>query len=314
MCVTGGAGFIGGHLAETLLDLGASIAIIDDLSTGSADVCGQIVERDPARVDFIYGSILDPLALDQAIDGASVVFHLAAVASVAQSLDDPDRTFAVNANGTLRVAESSRIAGVERLVYAASSSAYGQATPPNIETQPPVSLSPYAASKLAGEQILTSWAASRDLPGVSLRFFNIFGDRQSAESAYAAVIPIFADCLAKNEPLPVHGDGEQTRDFTHVANAIDALLRAGVRELPADGRPINVGCGHGVRVLDLANLLASIMGIEAAQLTFEPERPGDVRDSWADLTRAREILGYEPLLDLDAGLASLAAALKPDTV
>lgn len=339
VCVTGGAGFIGGHLVDALLSVGASISVIDDLSNSTLDHLGELIELEPERVRFVHGSILDDEALAEAIGepvaaaeagggggaggAAEVVFHLGALGSVPRSVKEPQRTWSVNATGTVRVLEAARRAGTRRVVFAASSSAYGGANlgepaPINgfgliqerglTEDLPPTPLSPYAASKVAGEAALLAWARSYELSTVSLRFFNIFGPRQSADSAYAAVVAAFAKRLLAGEAPVIYGDGKQSRDFTHVSNAVLACLLAGSVERDLRGEVINVGTGQRTTVLQLAERMAEACGAPPdLKPVFQPEREGDVRHSLADLTRARELLGYAPVTTLEAGLAETVA-------
>lgn len=303
VCVTGGAGFIGGHLLDALVSLGASIAVIDDLSNSTAEHVAELIDLEPERVRFVHGSILDPSALDAAAAGSRTVFHLAAQGSVPRSVEDPERTWAVNATGTLRVLETARAVRAERVIFAASSSAYGdQPTLPKVETQPPQPLSPYAASKLAGEELLYAWAQCYGLSTVSLRFFNIFGPRQSPDSAYAAVVAAFGKRLINAEPLTIFGDGQQTRDMTFVSNAVLALLLAGASPRPLRGEVVNIGTGRRVTILELAHAMARAAGVPAPSITHLPPRPGDVRHSVADISRARELLHYEPVATLEQGL------------
>lgn len=304
VCVTGGAGFIGGHLLDALEFLGASVRVIDDLSNSTLNHLSEMVDLDPSRISFVMGSILDDRALSEAVRGCSVVFHLAAMGSVPRSVEDPQRAWAVNATGTLRVLEAARAAGATRVVYAASSSAYGdQPTLPKVETMLPSPRSPYAASKLAGEQLAAAWSATYGLSTVALRFFNVFGPRQNPGSAYAAVIPSFAARLLAGEAPVVFGDGSQTRDFTFVANAVYAALLAGCSDKELRGQPINVGSGERVTLLELLSLMQDCLsGPTPAAPILRPARAGDVRHSQADITRAREILGYQPIFTLEAGL------------
>lgn len=341
--MTGGAGFIGGHLVDALLSVGASITVIDDLSNSTLEHLGELIDLEPERVRFVHGSILDDGALTDAIGaapaegssdpagrepsqigaGAEVVFHLGALGSVPRSVKEPQRTWSVNATGTVRVLEAARRAGTRRVVFAASSSAYGGADLPEpaaangtghaqerglTEDLPATPLSPYAASKVAGEAALLSWARSYDLSTVSLRFFNIFGPRQSADSAYAAVVAAFAKRLLAGEAPVIYGDGKQSRDFTHVSNAVLACLLAGSVERDLRGEVINVGTGQRTTVLQLAERMAEACNAPAGiRPAFQPERDGDVRHSLADLTRARDLLGYAPVTTLEAGLAETVA-------
>lgn len=315
VCVTGGAGFIGGHLVDALHSLGAVVTVIDDLSNSDLEHLAGLIDMDPARVRFVEGSVLDDDALDSAICArgvggafgpAAVVFHLAALGSVPLSIAEPQRNWSVNATGTLRVLEACRRASTQRVMFAASSSAYGD--PPGagkaakVETLTPMPLSPYAAGKLAGENLLAVYAHCYGLSTVSLRYFNIFGPRQSADSAYAAVIAAITKRLLEGTPPVIYGDGRQTRDFTFVANAVLATLLAGASDKPLKGEVINVGTGRRISVLELCEHLAKACDKVGITPTFEPARTGDVRDSLADITRARQLLGYEPFATLEDGL------------
>jgi len=305
VCVTGGAGFIGGHLCDALLSLGATIRVIDDLSNSTLDHLSELIELEPDRVRFVHGSILEDKALDEALEGAATVFHLGAMGSVPRSVEAPARTWAVNATGTLRVLESARRAGAARVVGASSSSIYGnQPELPKRETQLPRPLSPYAASKLALEHLFLSYASCYTLSTVSLRYFNVFGPRQRADSQYAAVVPAFTKRLLAGEPPIIHGDGLQTRDFTFVANAVLATLLAGSTTTPLKGEAVNVASGVQATLLDCALKLATICQAPPhLQPTHAPERAGDVRHSVADISLAKSLLGYEPVCSFEEGLA-----------
>jgi nucleoside-diphosphate-sugar epimerase len=320
VCVTGGAGFIGGHLVDALLSLGSTITVIDDLSNSRLDHLAGLIELEPERVRFVHGSVLDDDALADAAAEARTIFHLAAIGSVPRSLEEPQRTWSVNATGTVRVLEaarrrwgaSGRGAGAgERVVFAASSSAYGDDPAlPKVETQLPRPVSPYAASKLAGEAAMASWARSFGLSTVSLRYFNIFGPRQAADSAYAAVIAAFARRLLAGASPIIYGDGKTSRDFTNVTNAVLATLLAGSAERPLGGEVINIGTGRRVTLLELARMMAEQAGRPGLQPELAPARPGDVPHSLADISRARELLGYTPLVSLEAGLEETLAWYK----
>jgi len=305
VCVTGGAGFIGGHLVDALLSLGSSVRVIDDLSNASAAHIAELIDLEPGRVEFVCGSILDPQALREATRSAEIVVHLAAVGSVPLSIEDPARAWTVNATGTVRVLEAARAEGSRRVVLAASSSAYGDSEElPKAETMAPAPASPYAASKLAGEHACAAWARSYPIDAGSLRFFNVFGPRQRADSAYAAVIPAFAVRLLEGSAPIIFGDGSHTRDYTYVTNAVLALLLSGASREPLNGRVLNVGAGRRTSLTELAELMGGLIGGQSGSISPEhrPERPGDVRHSQADIRRAREVLGYEPIVDLEAGL------------
>lgn len=304
VCVTGGAGFIGSRLAARLLELGAAVTVLDDLSNADMAPVADLLDAHAGRFRFIHASVLDPGALAEAVESASVVFHLAAVSAAGISIDEPTRVFDVNAAGTQRVCEAARRAGVARLVYAASCSAYGRAPSPQREADPTHALSPYAASKLAGEQMVTAYSESMGLPGVSLRFFNVYGPGQPAGSAYAAVVPIFIERALRGESLELHGGGAQTRDFIHVSDVVRALLLAAGRQDAGPG-PFNVGTGSAVTVRGLAESVVRLCGNASVGLIDAPERPGDVPASEADTSRAAEALGFHADTSFEEGLAEL---------
>lgn len=311
VCVTGGAGFIGGHLCDALLSLGATIRVIDDLSNSSLEHLSGLIELEPERVRFVHASILDDDALREAVAGCQTVFHLAAMGSVPRSIEQPQRCWSVNATGTLRVLEAARTAKAARVVFAASSSAYGdQPELPKVETQLPRPLSPYAASKLAGEQLLAVWSHSYGLSTVGLRYFNIFGPRQAADSAYAAVVAAFTKSLLAGEQPTIYGDGSQTRDMTFIGNAVLATLLAGSCPSRLMGQAVNIGTASRTSILELAGILAKHCGVPHIQPAFRPERPGDVRHSLADIGLAKQLLGYEPVTSLDDGLAETVEWFK----
>jgi UDP-glucose 4-epimerase len=296
--VTGGAGFIGSHLVEALTASGRRVRVLDDFSTGSRENLAGI---HPAP-ETVPGDVGDPAAVARAVAGADVVFHLAALASVAKSLDAPDQTHRVCATGTLNVLDAARRTGVRRVVYAASSSAYG--LPPGevqTEADPVMALSPYAAAKLAGELYAESFTTSFGLETVRLRFFNVFGPRQRADSPYSGVIALFAAALSAGRVPVVHGDGLQSRDFVFVTDVVRALTRAA--EAPGvAGRVYNIGTGRRTTVLDLVAALNRLLGKDIVP-GHGPARPGDVRHSCADIGRARRELGFEPAVAFEDGLA-----------
>ena len=305
VCVTGGAGFIGSHLCDALVALGAEVTVIDDLSSGAA----EHIERAGTRIRFIRGSILDPAALLEAAGDATIIFHQAAMTSVPDSIERPQVYHEVNATGTLRVLEAARLraaVGHEsrfRIVYAASAAVYGDREDERlVETLPPLPMSPYAVAKYTGELLVRTYALCYGISGVSLRYFNVFGPRQSPGSAYAAAIPAFAEALLGGERPVVYGDGTQTRDFTHVANAVHANLLAGASTRELTGQAVNIGCGTTTSVLELIEKIAAILDVEAVP-DLTPARVGDILHSRADISAAAELLGYEPVMDLDAGLA-----------
>ena len=295
--VTGGAGFIGSHLSEVLNALGASVVVLDDLSGGARENLSSF-----GPVQFVEGSILDRKAVADCTRGCRYVFHQAALGSVPRSVEQPRLYNDVNTTGTLNVLEAAREAGVRRVMFAASSSAYGDNGVPWVETMPVLPRSPYAATKVAGEALFRAYSASYGLDTASLRYFNIFGPRQNANSAYAAVIAAFAKALrAGTNPL-IFGDGEQSRDFTFVYNAVQANLLAARRAEPVGGEVVNVGCGDRVSVNELARLMGEMMKRPDLRPTHHPERAGDLKHSFADLKRARSILGYRPIVDFRTGL------------
>ncbi|MBI5154495.1 SDR family oxidoreductase [Candidatus Poribacteria bacterium] len=292
--VTGGAGFIGGHLAERLLADGHSVCVLDDFSTGRR-------ENVPAGVELIEGSLTDPEVCRTAARGAEFVLHEAAIPSVPRSVADPVRSHAANATGTLNLLEACRAGRVRRVVYAASSSAYGNAAAERKdESLCPEPLSPYAVAKLAGEHYLHAYHHVYGLETVSLRYFNVFGPRQDPASDYAAVIPRFITRMLRGERPVIFGDGGHSRDFTYISNNVEANLLA-CTAADAPGRCFNIACGESFSLLDLVGMLNEIMGTEITPV-HEPPRAGDVRHSLADITLARECLGYEVLVNFRDGL------------
>ena len=298
--VTGGAGFIGSHLVEELVRRGRPVRVFDDFSTGLRSNLAHL----GSTPEVVEGSLTDPIAVARAMHRVGVVYHLGALASVARSVETPLVTHAACATGTLHVLDAARKAGVRRVVYAASSSAYGgagaSADGAQTEAQRPSARSPYAAAKLAGELYMEAFAATYGIETVRLRFFNIFGPRQRSDSPYSGVIALFVAAMARGDAPAVHGDGRQSRDFTYVANAVQALMRAA--EAPeVSGNVYNVGTGRSVTVLDLIAGLNRVLGTDL-EPTFGPTRAGDVRFSRADIRRTREDLGYDPTVGFEDGL------------
>ncbi len=309
VCVTGGAGFIGSHLVDALLDAGATVRAIDDLSNGRPENLAS-ARRCDDRFTFVEGSILDDAALDAATAGASVIFHEAALGSVPRSFREPRLYLEVNATGTLSVLEAARRHEVERVVYAASSSAYGdQPELPLRESMLPRPMSPYAAAKLAAETLMRAYAFTYGLATVSLRYFNIFGPRQRPDSAYAAVIPRWITAMQRGERPTVFGDGTQTRDFTYVENAVRANLLAATCAHELRGDVFNVACGASYSLVDLITALAETLGVDPS-FDRADARAGEVVRSWADISRAREVLGYEPAVDFHEGLRRTVASFS----
>ena len=295
--VTGGAGFIGSHIVDALLERGDTVRILDNLSTSTA---AKIDESDP-RVEFIRGDLTDAETVARAVDGVELVFHQAALASVPRSVERPLDTHAACVTGTLNLLDAARRAGVRRLVYAASSSAYGdQPTSSKRETDLPAPISPYGAAKLASELYCQAFTATYGFETVSLRYFNVFGPRQDPGSPYSAVIPLFITAILKGQQPKIYGDGHQSRDFCYVGNVVHANLLAAEAQ-GAAGKVFNIACGQSISLLELLGHLNRLLGTDV-QPIHEPPRVGDVRESLADITQARQILGYEPLVDFSEGL------------
>ena len=296
--VTGGAGFIGSHIAAALAGAGARVRVLDDLSTGYA----ENVEAIGGDVVFVRGGLTDADALERALEGVEVVFHEAAIPSVPRSVETPELTHRACVEGTFALLTAARRAGVRRLVYAASSSAYGdQPTLPTTEEMRPEPLSPYAAAKLVGEYYSQVWTRVYGFETVCLRYFNVFGPRQDPSSQYSGVISRFISALAGGERPVIYGDGEQSRDFTYVSNVVDGNLRAAESERAA-GRVINLATGQRTTLNELLDALKRITGRTEVEAEYREPRVGDVRHSLADITRAREFLGYEPQIGLEEGL------------
>ncbi len=295
--VTGGAGFIGSHICDALVARGDSVVVLDNFATGREDNLAHLA----GRIDLRRGDIRRPEDLASAVAGCDVVFHLAAMPSVPRSVEDPITSFDVNAAGTVNVLNAARLGGVRRVVYSASSSAYGDTpTLPKIESMPPNPLSPYAADKLHGENAARVFFLCYGLETVVLRYFNVFGPRQRPDSAYAAVIPKFTDAFVSGREPVIYGDGEQSRDFTYIANVVAAnLLAASAPGAP--GRVFNVGNGCRTTLNELLKLIAQRCGVPA-KARYEAVRAGDVKHSLADIEAARSILGYDPPVDLATGL------------
>jgi UDP-glucose 4-epimerase len=295
--VTGGAGFIGSHLADELVVSGAEVVVLDNLVTGRLD-------NVPPKATFVEGDIADPDTVAHAVEGCELVFHQAALGSVARSVQRPLDSDRTNVHGTLNVLQSAQLAGVRRVVMASSSSVYGGARQvPTPEDVPLVPRSPYAVTKLTGEHYARVFWELHGLETVCLRYFNVFGPRQRPDSQYAAVIPLFSDALLTGRRPNVDGDGLQSRDFTFVADAVQANIRASQAPAPdCAGRAYNVARGEPHTLLELLDLLARAAGVEADP-TYGPPRAGDIRHSHADIASARRDLGYEPSVSFGEGLA-----------
>ncbi len=303
--ITGGAGFIGSSLAEELVNAGESVRILDNLATGRETNLAVLKDR----VQFVYGDVRDLDTVRAAMEGVEVVFHQAALPSVPRSIADPLGSLEINVNGTQNVLLAARESGVRRVVYASSSSVYGDTpTLPKSEDMPTHPLSPYACHKLTGELLCEVFTHIYGLETVALRYFNVFGPRQDPGSAYAAVIPRFLTALLRNERPIVFGDGEQTRDFTYIANVVQAnVLAASAPE--AVGAAINIGTGEQISLNTILRLAGEMVGIQV-QAEYRDPRPGDVRHSLADIRLAERLLGYKPTVRFCEGLACTLEALR----
>ena len=294
--VTGGAGFIGSNLVRALVARGDEVRVLDNFSTGFR------ANLDGLDVEVVEGELRSYERVHNATRGVEVVYHLGALGSVPRSVQDPLTSNAVNVEGTLNVLLAARDEGVRRVVFSSSTSVYGSSRElPTSEATPPDPISPYGVAKLAAERYCVSFSrVYESFETVVLRYFNVFGPRQSPFSQYAAVIPLFVRAIADGEPVTIHGDGEQSRDFTYVSNVVDATISAGTAA-GASGRVFNVAGGAPASVNRIADLIGELLG-KPVQKRFEAARAGDIRDSWADLTAAREVLGYEPAIGLEEGL------------
>ena len=304
--VTGGAGFIGSHLVERLVQDPArtgKVRVVDNLSTGSLENLRPCLER----VEFRQGDLLDAEVREWAVRDIDVILHQAAIPSVPRSMEQPLESHRNGAQATLLLLDSARRHGVQRLVYAGSSSAYGDSEVlPKVETMAPLPRSPYAASKLAGELYAAAFTRCFGLDTVTLRYFNVFGPRQDPASMYSGVVARFCLAFRRNEALAIHGDGEQSRDFTYIENVVEANLLAARAPGPLQGQVINVACGERHTLNALVQALNELTGQRRAP-QYGPARPGDVRHSLADISRARAILKYEPRVDFKSGLARTLA-------
>lgn len=296
--VTGGAGFIGSNLTEELLKQGAKVIVLDNLITGFKENLEEI----KGDFDFIEGDINDDDKLKKSLEGVEIVFHQAALPSVPRSVEDPAETHRACVNGTFNLLLKSKESGVRRVIYAASSSAYGnQKTLPKVETMLPMPFSPYAGAKLMGEYYCQIFSQVYGLETFSLRYFNVFGPRQNPSSQYSGVISRFIDSLmSENKPV-IYGDGEQSRDFTFIANVVDANIKAAAAS-KGIGEVINVANGERITLNELFNVLKKITGKTEIKAEYLDERKGDVKHSQADNTKAKMYLEYEKLFDLEEGL------------
>ncbi len=300
--VTGGAGFIGSHLVEALLKRGDQVRVVDNFSTGKR---GNL----PAGVDVVEGDLADDGVAVRAVVGCDYVLHQAAIPSVPRSVKDPLGTHRANVDGTMQLLVASRYAGVKRLVFAGSSSTYGNsAVLPKREDMRPAPITPYALQKYIGEQYCHFFTSLYGLETVTTRYFNVFGPRQAPDSPYSGVISLFIKALLAGQSPLIHGDGRQTRDFTYVANVVDGVLRAATAE-GVSGEVINVATGGRISLLELVRALQLILGSNKAP-AFDGAREGDVKDSQADIFKARKMLGYDPTVPFEDGLRQTVAWFK----
>ncbi len=306
--VTGGAGFIGSHLVRRLLAEGLQVRVLDDFSTGHERNLAEVADR----IELIRGSICDAETANRAAEGVEAVFHLAARASVPRSVEQPRESNEVNVTGTLNMLLAARDGGARRFIYSASSSAYGDTpTLPKVESMTPCPQSPYAVSKLAGEHYCSCFARVYGLETISLRYFNVFGPRQDPDSPYAAVIPAFVSRMVRNQRPVVFGDGEQTRDFCYIDNVVQANYLA-FSAPRLSGEVVNIACGERTSLNRIIALINRALGKHIEPIYDQP-RPGDVRDSLADISAARRVLGYEPLVLFAEGLERSIAWYRENT-
>lgn len=302
--VTGGAGFIGSHIARRLVGMGHKVRVLDNFATGRRENIADI----ESKIELVVGDIGQPAMCDRCTDGAEVVFHVAAIPSVPRSVDKPRESHEANATGTFNVLHAARNAGVRRFVYSASSSAYGDTpTLPKVESMRPAPLSPYAVSKLLGEYYGACFSSVYGIETVSLRYFNVFGPRQDPKSQYAAVIPAFVTRMLRGESPTVYGDGEQSRDFCFIDNVVDANLQAGGL-LKGDGglarmsgEVVNIACGQRTTLNEIVAAINKSLGT-SIRAEYRERRAGDVMHSLADIAEARRVIGYTPKVLFDEGL------------
>lgn len=307
--VTGGAGFIGSHLVDALLEGGARVQVLDNFSTADRSNLARSLDH----IEFIEGDLRDSETCVRACRGVSLVFHQAALGSVPRSLVDPATTIAVNTTGTAHLFAAARLAGVDRVVYASSSSVYGDSSElPKREGREGRPLSPYAWSKVMVEEIAGAFHSAYGVESIGLRYFNVYGPRQSADGPYAAVVPRFFEALLRGKRPLIYGDGSQSRDFTAVADAVSANLAAAVAETGVGGA-FNIGGGRRVTINELARATARAVGT-GLEPRYDPPRAGDVLHSLADLENSRSKLGYRPTVDLERGLEACSAYYRSNLV
>jgi nucleoside-diphosphate-sugar epimerase len=304
--VTGGAGFIGSSIVEALLAQGDRVRVLDDFSSGRR----TNIETLPGKVELIEGSVVDPAAVARAAEGVEVIFHQAAIPSVVRSVESPQASMLAGAQGTTVVLDVARRARVRRVIFAGSSSVYGDTpTLPKVESMTPRPQSPYAASKLAGEHMMRICAQLYGIETLTLRYFNVFGARQDPKGEYAAVVPKFIMAAIRKERPIVYGDGEQTRDFCHIDNVVRANLLAASTPRKLAGEFVNLACGERTSLNQLIAYIGDIAGTKL-DAEYRPVRPGDVRDSLADIAAARALIGFEPTVDVREGLKRTFDAFK----
>jgi nucleoside-diphosphate-sugar epimerase len=296
--VTGGAGFIGSNLCMALVKIGAKVIVIDDLSSGFKENLSGL------NIELVEKSITDNDSLENTFKGKDYVFHLAAIPAVSRSVEKPIETAWANIWGTQLVLENARLANVKKVIYSSSSSAYGSTTGenPRSESLPPLPLSPYAAQKLSGEYLTRVYALTLGLDTVSLRYFNIFGPKQNPTSTYAAVIPKFITLALEDKSIPLHGNGDQSRDFTYVENALYANLLASNPEVKTQGEVINIGCGENFSLNTLIDEIRKLCGKNELRVEKLQTRAGDVLFSKADISKAKSLIGYSPVINFADGL------------
>jgi len=296
--VTGGAGFIGSNMVRFLLDKGETVRVLDNFATGKRENLAEVAEQ----IELIAGDIRDVAAVTRAVAGADVVYHLAALGSVPRSIADPCTSHDVNVNGTFNVLEACRQAGVRRVVFASSSSVYGQSPVlPQHEGLPLAPISPYAATKATGEMYCQAFHNAYGLQSACLRYYNVFGPRQDPASQYAAAVPLFVAALLRDRPPRIFDDGEQSRGFTYIDNVMQAnWLAATAPEL--HGEAMNISTANAVTVNEVVGAIARLLGKEHIQPEYAPPRPGDIKHSLADVRRARELIGYEPTVSFAEGI------------
>ncbi|MBU0553496.1 SDR family oxidoreductase [Myxococcota bacterium] len=308
--VTGGAGFIGSNLARGLASRGFKVTVLDDLSTGHRANLDEIMPQ----IRFVEGSILDEAALDEAMKGVEAILHQAAVPSVPKSVAQPLLTHSVNATGTLMVLEAARQRGIKRVVFAASSSVYGDhEAPAKHEALPTHPLSPYAIQKLTSEHYLRVYHELFGMDTIGLRYFNVFGPHQDPKSDYAAVLPLFITKRLRGERPTIYGDGLQSRDFTYVENVVEANLAALRAGPEASGQLFNIACGERITLLEVLAILDDLIG-HSSPPRFEPPRPGDIKHSLADISKAQRVLGWRVHVSTREGLSRTVAWLKEHSV